>query len=779
MRLERIGPFRILQSLGRGSNGEVFLAEQSAPRRRVALKVLRSDVVDPRVHSRMLFEAETLARLEHPGIARIYEAGLYRPDTGEIVTPTNPYHDHAQPYFVMQHIDGVDVTAHARAAKLGTEARLRLMATICDAVDYAHSRGVLHRDLKPANLLVDADGRPYVLDFGVARLLDGDRDLTLQTQVGELLGTVPYMSPEQIRADPDALDTRSDVYALGVVLYELLTGRLPYDLARKTLQQALRAIVEDSPPRLGTLDHTHAGDVEVIVAKALEKEPARRYSSAAELAADVRRHLAREPILARAASIGYVLTRYAARNRAAVLAFAAVTLTIAAGLAGTSYWALRAQHAENAALEQRDRANYEADSARTVARFLAELFMAPAPGNARGETLTARDMLERGRQQLATEIDDRPLVRADLEHTLAEVYRAMGMPDDAIVNQRNALRLRERHLGTDAIDTLNSVNSLGVIELDRGRYEDAEPLLRRAHEGRARVLGAEHVDTLASANNLGLLSLFRGEHEEALSIFEDVRAVQLATVGPEHPDTLTSNENIANALVAAQKHDSALDLYEEVLDARRRILGVDHPDTLRSLGNVSGALYHLGKHELASRTFGEALEIQQRIMGPDHPDTLRTRGNLAECYRQLGRLDKAEPLFASTLAGQRRILGDRHAETILTIGNFGELLRARGDTDRALLLLEEAVRANLELYPLDSLQVAFSRHNLACAYRDTGRHAESRRLFELAQRSIEDAVGVGHLYSTVNLTEFAALLRTIGDVEGADRLESRILSTDD
>ncbi|MEO8452265.1 MAG: serine/threonine-protein kinase, partial [Gemmatimonadota bacterium] len=324
-RPKTIGRYRIIGTLGEGGMGTVYEAEQDQPQRMVALKVIRSDFVIPELMRRFARESEVLGRLQHPGIAQIYEAG-----TAE--GPHGP-----QPFFAMELVKGQSLTEYASARALNVDQRLELFARVCDAVHYAHKQGVIHRDLKPANIMVDAGGQPKILDFGVARLTDADVKATRQTSVGEVIGTLQYMSPEQVNADPGDIDTRSDVYSLGVILYELLSGQLPYDLAHRMIYEAARVIVIEDPAPLSSLNRTLKGDVEVIVGKALEKEKNRRYSSAADLASDVRRFLSNEPIAARPASAMYQLGKFARRNRALVGGLAVAALILVLGTA-VSLW---------------------------------------------------------------------------------------------------------------------------------------------------------------------------------------------------------------------------------------------------------------------------------------------------------------------------------------------------------------------------------------------------------------------------------------------------------
>ena len=311
--------------------GAVYEAEQDNPKRTVALKVIKAGLASGELLQRFRHEAHVLGRLQHPGIAQIHEAGTFETDSG------------LQPYFAMERIQGDELDIYCQRHELGTRQRLELIARIADAVQHAHQRGVIHRDLKPGNILVDVHGQPKILDFGIARATDSDIQATMQTDIGQLVGTLPYMSPEQTAGDSDELDTRSDVYSLGVIAYELLTGRLPFDLKRQMIHEAVRTIRESEPKTLSSIDRSLRGDVETIVSKALEKEKERRYQSASDLAADIRRYDNHEPISARPPSASYTLRKFARRNKALVIGAAAVFFVLVAGVVSTTSFALRAQ----------------------------------------------------------------------------------------------------------------------------------------------------------------------------------------------------------------------------------------------------------------------------------------------------------------------------------------------------------------------------------------------------------------------------------------------------
>jgi len=484
-----IGRYRILRLLGEGGMGAVYEAEQDQPRRTVALKVIKPGFATPETLRRFQHESQALGRLQHPGIAQIYEASTADAGFGP------------QPYFAMELIHGLPLHEYAEQHKLTARDRLALMARVCDAVDHAHQRGVIHRDLKPANILVDETGQPKILDFGVARVAESDAQHTHQTNIGQLVGTLAYMSPEQVAGDPD-LDIRSDVYALGVILYELLGGKLPHDISRKPLPEAVAVISEEEPSPLSFINRSYRGDIDTIVAKALEKDKARRYGSAADLAGDIRRYLADEPITARPASASYQLQKFARRHKALVAGTAAVFTVLAAGVVASTWEAVRARKAERAAAS-------EAATAEAINNFLQNDLLAQASASNQAGPSTkpdpdrkVRTALDRAAARIAGKFDKQPDVEAAIRNTIGETYVDIGLYPDAQEQLQRALKLQARALGTDNPKTLKTLSLLARCADSQGNYADAEELYGRALKTQRRVLGSAHRDTLNSMSSL-------------------------------------------------------------------------------------------------------------------------------------------------------------------------------------------------------------------------------------------------------------------------------------
>lgn len=656
-----IDGYTVVRRIAAGGMGTVYEAVQSAPRRTVALKVIQRGLATPAVLRRLLYEAQLLARLDHPGIARVFQAGSY--DLG----------DGARPYLVMEYVAGLTLLEHARDAGLSATERLSLLARIADAVQHAHQRGVIHRDLKPANILVErpetsaAPGNPKVLDFGVARALDADAGLTsMHTSAGELVGTVRYMSPEQLAGDPGAVDTRSDIYALGVIGFELLSGRLPYGVKSGTVVELSRAIIEAPPLSLGSLDRSLRGDVETIVGKALEKDRERRYASAAELAADLRRHLAGEPIAARPPTIADQLVRLGRRHRAVVIGLAATMLALCAGLA------LSLVQAQRAGREARN-AQYEARKYRAVHDFIVNDFLwkmlagggAAGPDGAGTERLV--DEAEAGLEKLFA---DEPALEAAVRNQLATMYYNLGLYEKAQNQYARSFERGAEALGPDHPDTLSYANNTALAKMRQGDFAGAEPLSRAAYEGRRRVLGPGHADTLVSMNNLAALLRQTG----------DLAAAEL--------------------------------LLREAIVVQARVRGDHHPDTLTSMSNLGGVLSATGRAAEAETWHRRAVDGLTATLGEDAVTTLVAMSRLAQTLSAQGKAGEAEPLGRRAVAGLQRTLGQGHSHTLGAQVALGEILVATGHADEAVPLLESALDHSLESLGPDHPQTAAARRGL-------------------------------------------------------------------
>ena len=675
-----IGRYRIIRLLGEGGMGAAYEAEQDQPRRRVALKVIKTAWATPEMLRRFEQEFQMLGRLHHPGIAQIYEAGTANTGLG------------FQPFFAMEIIHGESLVEYADAHRLNTRQRLCLMVQVCEAVQHAHERGIIHRDLKPANILVDENGQPKILDFGLARVTDSDAQASRQTDVGQLLGTLAYMSPEQVLADPLGLDTRSDVYALGVILYELLAGKLPYQLTRH-LHEAVQTIQQVDPSPLSSVSRMYRGDIETIAARALEKDKTWRYASAAELAGDIGRHLEDQPITAKPPSTIYQLQKFARRNKALVAGTAAVLLVLVAGIIVSSREAVRARRAEQIAAK-------EAASANAVINFLQHDLLAQAsarnqsgPGNKPDPDIRVRTALDRAAARIDGKFDRQPEVEAAIRDAMGKTYE------------------------------------------DLEQYAESEKQLEGALNLESQVWGPENPKTLNTLNHLGRTLWHQGKYQEAGALFSPALQIERRVLGPEHPDTLYCMNNLANVYRAENKDAQAEPLYRQTLDIRRRVLGPEHPDTLISINNLANVYWSQGNYEQAESLYRQAMEIQSRVLGTQHPDTLLSAGNLAATYAEQGKYAQAEALFTQTLEISRRVLGPDHTLTLGFLSDFASMYQRQGKYPIAEIYATQVLagrqRAGSSEDPAD---IQSAMNNLGLIYISEGKFAESERL---ARRTME------------------------------------------
>jgi tetratricopeptide (TPR) repeat protein/predicted Ser/Thr protein kinase len=689
--------------------GAVYEAEQDQPRRSVALKVIKAAWASPEMLRRFEQESQALGRLQHPGIAQIYEAGSA--DTGFGV----------QPFFAMELIHGKPLVEYADEHKLNTRQRLELMIQVCDAVHHAHQRGIIHRDLKPCNILVDETGQPKILDFGLARATDSDAQTTRQTDMGQLLGTLAYMSPEQVLADPYALDTRSDVYALGVILYELLAGKMPYALSRH-LHEAVRTIQLTDPAPLSTVSRVYRGDIETIVAKALEKDKERRYASAAGLAGDIRRYLNDEPIIARPAGMSYQLQKFARRNKALVAGVAAVFVVLVLGIVASTWEAVQARKAEK-------RAQQESAIAQSVNDFLqndilgqASAYNQSGPGTKPDPDLKVRTALDRAAERITGKFGKQPEVEAAIRDTMGQTYQDLGLYPEARKQLERALDLERRVFGAENPKTLRTMSRLGALADRQGNNTEAETLLSQAFQVSRRVLGPEHPDTLRSMSRLAGVYYSQGKYVQAEALYSKTLEIERRVLGPEHPNTLACMNNLANVYFSQSKYAQAESLYGQTLEIERRVLGPEHPNTLESMNNLALTSKLLGNYARAEALLSQALEIERRVLGPEHPDTLASMGYLANVYFSQSKYVQAEALFSQTVETKRHVLGPEHPSTLESMGGLARVYCLRGEYAQAETLSNQILEIQRRVLGPEHSSTLSTLSDVASMYQRQGKY---------------------------------------------------------
>jgi serine/threonine protein kinase/predicted negative regulator of RcsB-dependent stress response len=653
--------FTISREIGRGGMGVVYLAEQHFPKRNVALKVVRPELVGPTLIKRFAHEAEILAAVQHPGIARLYEAG---------------FADAARrmPFIAMELVEGRTITVWAKSATI--RERLLMMARVCEAVDAAHRRGVIHRDLKPGNILITDDNDPKVLDFGIARLAGQTQAHTLQTAAGQIVGTIGYMSPEQLSGDTTKVDTRSDVYALGVVLFEVLTGELPIRTEGLPVAAAALAVREREPQRLRSIRPDLGSELEAIAARSLETEPARRYASASELAADLRRYLADEPVMARPLTAMYMLRKFARRNRPAVVGAALLLASILAGLAGVAWQAREARHRA-------------ADAERTL-DFMSGVMQVATPEVARGRDLTMRDMVERAEQLLSDAGDLSPIVRSNIHNMLGQIYNSLYENEASLRHHEAAHALRLQQLGPDARPTLHSRLLTLWPLVAVGKREEAWSRAQELQDRALRLLGPDDELTVDLSSSLAMAaSTELGLTKEQVLEFQRIAVERLSRhYGPQSEQADRERMNHAVTLMNFGDLDAGIPMLRDCLAWRLEHLGKDHPSVLLARQNLASALSNQEKFDEALSIMAEAVAGSERILGVGHRTTVRRRTDLVSTFLRAGRLNDALPLGQRAVEIATTSLGPTDAQTLTTRGQWITMLIHSGSSEEARRQIE-------------------------------------------------------------------------------------------
>ncbi|HBL31299.1 MAG TPA: hypothetical protein DD490_31105 [Acidobacteria bacterium] len=737
---ERIGSYAILGLLGEGGMGTVYLGEQREPfYRRVAVKVIRAGRSSLSYALRFEHERQILALMSHPGIARVYDAGTT---------------DDGDAWFAMEHVPGLPLNAFCDQDRLTTRERLELFLQVCEAIQHAHQRGVLHRDIKPANVLVtreDGQARPRVIDFGLAKafdspLLDGPE----LTQLGFAVGTPSYMSPEQAdrRLTPD-VDSRADVYSLGVLLYELLTGCLPLDLGKDPSFVSQLATEEPPPPsrRVSSLGESGpgiaarrrsgvpelsrqlTGDLDWIVLKALEKDRERRYGTVSELAEDVRRHLRDEPVLAGPPSLGYRLGKLMRRNRLATAAVLLMALSLGVATAGVAIGLVNARRA--------------ADKATAMNRMLDEMLASAAPG-ARGRDVKVAEVLDLAADRLDKEPPADPEVEAGLRATLGRTYVALGHLDKAGPQLDRALALNRKELGETHADTLAVRLARARWLFETGRGPEAEQEARSLLADARAALGAEHPLTRQALGRLATILGEAGRWDEAVGLVRELIAIQTRLLGAADRETLQADNVLARLLVGQGRFAEAETSARRAYEGLRGLLGEAHPEALSAMNTLAGALFYQDKltelEELARR----GVAIRERTLGKEHPETLDAMNNLAQLLESTGRGAEAEALHRETLEIRRRVLGPEHPRALDSLYGLAQVLRGRGDAAGAEALFAEVWQTRLRTLGKNHPDTWLALAAHATTLETMGRRAEAQRLREQARSELVRLLGAEH-----------------------------------
>lgn len=828
---DRIGPYSVLQVIGEGGMGVVYEAEQKSPvRRRVAVKMMKVGMDTREVVGRFEAERQALAVMDHPGIAKVFDAGVT---------------DEGRPYFVMELVRGVRLDDFCDTNRLTTRQRVELFVAVCEAVQHAHQKGVIHRDLKPSNILVSSDSdrpQPRIIDFGVAKAT-GQRlsERTVVTTYGQAMGTLAYMSPEQAEMTGLDIDTRSDIYSLGAILYEVVLGVVPLDPQEIGVPAFLAALIErdwtvPTPTKRFTnlaverrevlarhrgtdesgLRRELDGDLQWIVLKAMEKDRNRRYETANGLAADLRRYLEDQPVVAHPPSTAYRVRKFGRRHRS-VVAMAAVMAALSVGYVASIVVQTRR------VAEERDRAEAEAETARRVSDFMVELFAVSDPSEARGRSVTALEILERGSERITQELGDDPDIQGRLMYVMGDVYMGLGLYDESEELLLSGLEAARRGSGETDVSVGVSLHNLAWLYRWQNRLSDALPLAQQAAAIYEETIGVEDPLYGRVQQVIGMIERDQGNFDAGRAALEQALATTLASLGPDHPDAGWNHyhigwlhflegdlpaaqaelaeavrileaglpaddpelgsayDGLATVLTNLGEGEAALDIQQRILDLRERTQGPDHPDVAVTLNAMGVTLNRLGEHERALELQERALAIQEEAYHPDHPFVAGTLNNIGLTLQSLGRYREARDRYAAAIrihdaADDEDDLERAHARAL---GNLGYLYRYVGEGEAARPLLRRAVEILEARMGSDHFDLVPSLVNLGFIEGEAGQVDEAVRILQRVLALTERRHGVDSPESAAPLLYLAQAHRANGSLELALDLARRSAALED
>ncbi|MEM8485325.1 MAG: serine/threonine-protein kinase [Bacteroidota bacterium] len=773
----RIGPYRLEELLGEGGMGEVYLAQRNDGQydQKVALKLVRPGYRSADLFRRFRMERQVLARLSHPNITQLLDGGI---------------DNDGRPYLVMQYVEGLPITKFCDKHALSIEERLGLFRTVCAAVQHAHINLVVHRDIKPSNILVTEGGVVKLLDFGIAKLLAPDLQTSVAlTQSRVRLMTPEYAAPEQVQGAN--ITTATDVYALGVLLYEMLTGRRPYQLDKKILSEVERIICEETPLRPSTslteATHTKAsieaissarrtgaarlrrtlqGDLDNIVLMALRKEPTRRYASAEQFAQDIQRYLEGLPVSAQKDRLSYRFKKFVFRHQTVVaVASAAFLLAIGFGIAMSI-------QARNLAI-QRDLAQSEATKAQQVSAFLENMFEASDPlavNTERRDTLRVRALLDIGVKNLHEELADQPQVKASLLHVLGNVYNGLGDPVAALPLLDEALSIRTTLYSGDHAEIAESMAGKSNILRQQGKFNEAEPLILDALAMNTRLAGAEHISIADDLQDLGVLRQRQGRYVEADSLFRASYQLRSTLLGPAHWDVASDLNNIATVQYLSANFETADSLFREVIAIRSQLRDFTHPDIVSAQGNLATTLRRQGKLDEAIALSQSVLENLRNRLGPVHPMIAGSLNNLGQLFKTQQKYAEAETHYKASLAMYQQVHGSSHPNIALILHNLGALYKAMRAYDEGFAHYEQALQMRRALFGNTHPAVAATLNNLGILLKSKRDYAGAEPYLREALAVNRKLLGADHPRIGITMDSLGDLLIKTGKYAEADSM---------
>ena len=792
-----IGPYRLIEKIGQGGMGAVWSAQQTEPiQRKLAIKVIRQGLESQQVISRFQAERNALAMMDHPNIARIVDAG--KTNQGQL-------------YFAMELVDGLPLTKYCDENRLGIHERLELFGAVCSAVQHAHQKGFIHRDLKPSNILVAEENSapiPKVIDFGVAKVFDREGQILEQshhTAQGQILGTFRYMSPEQASSKTRDVDTRSDVYALGIILYELLTGTTPLDAQSDddhTMLDIVQAIHEIEPHRpskylnesgetnedfysarrtdRSSFNRICAGDLDWIVMRAIDKDPVRRYQTPMLLAEDVNNFLNHEPVVASPPSMRYRATKFVKKNRLAVTAAGLIFLTLIGGIIGTTIGWSKALGAESLANKRltdareaqgtaENRLTQLAKSNEILANIFDDLDISKNPETENQDLKTA---LSKRLLHASEEIDKADLgslqLRAKFQEQLGNSLSSLGYPNEAAQILEKAFNLRMQTDGKKDQSTLALGASLATAYRSLGKLAEAENIMLKSLNGLEELFGPADPQTLRAKSNLANIYFSKGKRKESLVLFREIYETRKDQFGDDNPETLKSLNAYASVTYKMGDIKAALPLLQEIVSMREKVLGEAHLDTLNAMNNLGAVLAGNGKQKESIEVLEDMLARANGNIPDDHPKILNAKHTLSLTYKKAGKLHRAIALLSSVLESYQNKFGKDYPQTVDAMRTLAGYYLSEGNVEKSLQLFQVALKYRTETYGLEHPKTISVQHGLATAYAFAGDYPDAIELYETVISNRTESLPENHPSTLVSLHGLAQTYFYAGDYAKAE-----------
>jgi eukaryotic-like serine/threonine-protein kinase len=761
------GSYRTIKQIGSGGMGSVYLAERIDGHfeQKVALKIVKPGMNSNEIIRRFEDERQILARLQHPNIARLLDGGIS---------------ESGLPYFTLEYVEGKPITNYCDENNLTIEERLELFKKVCEAVLYAHQNLVIHRDIKPGNILVQEDGTVKLLDFGIAKVFEEDDDQKFVTRTGMRVMTPEYASPEQVRGEP--VSTATDIYSLGLILYQLFTGCPPYEVTSTSALEMERIICLTEPQKPSTMitkslssasDNNQksspefisrkrkttiaklkkriSGDLDNICLMAIRKEPERRYSSIAQFITDIDNHLTGIPVIARNSTVSYRTKKFIQRHKAGVVVAASAVLIVA--ILTTVYFMQLA--------EERDKAQLEAEKSKKVSEFLTGIFQLSDPEYSKGESITARELLDNGVKRIESELSDQPEVLANMLGVMGNVYKNLGLYPNALILLQRAYSINDSLLGSGSPETAKSLNDLAGINFAMGDYGPAIEKFNKAIAIRKNIYGEESLETAESKNDLAMVLREEGNYEEAEILLNASLSVRKKILSSGSPEVAQSMNNLGLLKDDLGKYDEAKELFEESLKIKEKLYGKIHPSVTETMGNLAFLLRQMGEYDEASKLFNETLEIDKKLFGDIHPAISTDLYNIASITALIGDLNSAEKLYTEVLELDKKLLGEEHPYIALDLNNLAGILSDKGEFERAEDIYKESLAMNRKIYGDEHPEVATSMSNLGVMYNRWRKLSLAEPLLKSALDMRTKLLGKNHPNTVTSVNIYAALLSSM------------------